>query len=425
MKTKHSLALRLATTVSLATMAPRSLVASDHADGPTVAGDQAADLADCYFFVDPTDSTKVVIINTLRGFIVPGEAGNFAVFDSSIRYRFQIENNENANPDAFIDVRFSEKTLGADKKPAPQTATVTFSGKAFKGLKGTYTGLTTNPGLAATPPNGANYFPATPQKLKDAANTDSVFEFFAGETDDPFFFDIPGFVRFRDSVLAGAKDVTQLARGRDTFAGYNVLTIAFRVPITALKSTKTTVTNATKFGLNVLSQRQTETTFKGRKIGSGEWNTVDREGLPGINALLVPLDLKNKYNAGTTLDDAAGKFAPAIVGTLTALGIHGTVTDPTTNLGLLAKLAVLNGDILRIDTSIATAFPNGRKPSDDVVKTYLTIISNANESASTLDDGVAANDVPFSANFPYLGLPQQPRDPNANPTLNADDNTRN
>ena len=80
------------TATALALVAPTALRASDHADGPTVAGDQAADLADCYMFQDPSDPTQIVIINTVRGFIVPGEAGNFALFDSSIRYRFQIEN---------------------------------------------------------------------------------------------------------------------------------------------------------------------------------------------------------------------------------------------------------------------------------------------------------------------------------------------
>src|SRR5688572_3715133 len=126
--------------------------ASDHADGPTVAGDQAADLADCYMFVDPTDATKLVVINTIRGFIVPGEAVNFALFDSTIRYRFQIENSEDAKPDAFIDVSFSEKVANDAGVAQPQTATVTFSGDAFADLaKGKYTGLTTNPGLAATP----------------------------------------------------------------------------------------------------------------------------------------------------------------------------------------------------------------------------------------------------------------------------------
>ncbi len=405
MKTKNTVrSILLAALLPMAASVPVVLRASDHADGPTVASDQGADLADCYFFVDPSDSTKVVIINTVRGFIVPGEAVNFVVFDSTIRYRFQIENTGDATPDGFMDVTFSKKVADAQGVAQPQTATVAFSGKI--GVSGKLTGLTTNPTLAAT----ATPFPSTAQKLKNSSGADSQVEFFCGETDDPFFFDIPGFARWRASILAGTRDDTKLNRGRDTFAGYNVLTIAFRMPISLLKKRSTDST--TSFGLNVLAQRRTETTFKGAKVASGPYSTVDREGLPAVNALLVPLNLKNKYNGATTEKDAAGKFAGAIVATLTALGTN------TTNIGTLAGLAVNNGDILRLDTTIAvSAFPNGRKPADDVVKTLLTVINNG----TTLDDSVVANDVTFETVFPYLGLPQQPRDPAAA----AEDNTRN
>ena len=66
-----------------------------------------------------------------------------------------------------------------------------------------------------------------------------------------------------------------------------------------------------------------------------------------------------------------------------------------------------------------TGFPNGRLPADDVVKTLLTIISNANESGMTLDDSVTSNEVPFATVFPYLGLPHQPTIPG------GDDQTQN
>jgi hypothetical protein len=398
----------------LAVFSIPALRASDHADGPTVAGDQAADLADCYMFVDPVDSTKIVIINTVRGFIVPGEAGNFVIFDSTIKYRFQIENTEDAKPDAFFDVSFSEKVANDAGVAQPQTATVKFSGSAFDGLKGNYTATTTNPGLGPTPP--ANYFPNPAQKLKDKSGADSDVEFWAGETDDPFFFDIPGFARFRTKVLAADPTAgAELQRGRDTFAGYNVLTIAVRLPISLLASTKGSVENTTKFGVNVLAQRATERTSKGRKIRSGSFKTVDREGLPAVNALLVPLNLKNAYNGATTIDDSKGKFADAIVSGLTALGTSEA------NIGILAGLAVTNGDILRIDTTQPSGFPNGRLPADDVVQTLLTIISNSNEAEppATLDDSVPANEKAFETVFPYLGLPHQPRNPG------DDDQTRN
>ena len=59
--------------------------------------------------------------------------------------------------------------------------------------------------------------------------------FFAGEVDDPFFFDVPAFARFIESIRNGSPDASQLTRGRDTFAGYNILSIALRVPVSAIK----------------------------------------------------------------------------------------------------------------------------------------------------------------------------------------------
>ncbi len=384
-----------------------------------VAGDQAVDLADCYFFKDPLDASKVVLLTTVRGFIVPGEAQNFGIFDAAVRYRFQIENSEDFRPDANIDVRFSEKN-----SEAAQTAVVTFSGTAFAGLSGSYKGTTTVATLGATVP--ATYFPAVPQKLKDRNNADIAVEFWAGEVDDPFFFDIPGFVRFREKVIASdATAADELKRGRDTFAGYNCLLIGLRMPITLLKSTIPRLTNATKFGLSVQAQRQTERTVRGRKVGTGLFTTVDRQGIPGINALIIPLGSKALFNGSTTVDDHNGKFVDLIRTTLSALK-----TSPA-NMNTIVGLAATNGDILRLNTSTTSAFPNGRKPIDDVVKTLLTIVSNANEAtpATTLDDGVAANDKTFETIFPYVALPHQPlpRVP-ADPTLpdtNVDDKTRN
>src|SRR4051812_27303796 len=100
--------------------------AADHGDAPNVAGDQAGDLADVYVFLDPNDNTKLTIIGTFRGFIVPSEAVNFSVFDHTTTYRFEIENTGDFKPDQTIDVNFSPKGTTSS---SPQTATVLLSGK--------------------------------------------------------------------------------------------------------------------------------------------------------------------------------------------------------------------------------------------------------------------------------------------------------
>jgi len=370
--------------------------AADHGDGPTASNDQSADIADVYFFVDPNDNTKVVIIGTMRGFIVPGEAVNFGIFDPTLRYRFEIENNGDAKRDEVIDITFGRRLANS----AAQVATIRLPGRAMVEAPAT------NPSLAATPPSPV------------VTDLGGGVSFFAGEVDDPFFFDIPGFARFVGSVLAGAPNVAALNRGRNTFAGYNIMAIAFRIPVSLLRGDGNTI------GVDFLTERSTESQTKsGEKKSNGPAHRVDRAGNPAVNVALVPFADKNRYNAGTTKDDARGRFASGIVGTLQALGTSEA------NIGVLANVAVNRGDFLRLDTTIpntgpgggdnpGAGFPNGRRLVDDVVDTLLFIITNG---AITEGDHTDANDVAFRDVFPFVAAAQQPREGAGN----VEDNTRN
>jgi hypothetical protein len=382
--------------------------AADHGDAPNVAGDQAADLGDLYFFLDPNDNSKAVLISTVRGFIVPGEAVNFAIFDEKVHFRFEIENTGDAKPDFFIDVDFSERAAdpGPPGKevlqvPKAQTATIRLPGRR------SFTAPVLNPSLADSPP-------AQPVTTDPSTGV----SFFAGEVDDPFFFDIPAFGRFIASVRSGSPDPSQFDRARDTFAGYNILAIALRVPVSMIKGRGNVI------GLDALAQQGVQIVKKGSgEIKSeGVLRQVDREGNPAVNVALVPFNRKDEYNASTTQDDAAGKFAGDIVATLQALG-----TSPS-NINTLATVAVVHGDFLHLDVSIpntgsgggnnaAASFPNGRRLQDDVIDILLKIITNG---ALTTGDQVNANDVPFGDTFPFLAPTQQPRPPGT-----IDDNTRN
>jgi hypothetical protein len=59
---------------------------------------------------------------------------------------------------------------------------------------------------------------------------ESRIQFFAGMVDDPFFFDVPAELLYRDSRIANQINPAVFRRGRDTFAGYYVLAIALSVP---------------------------------------------------------------------------------------------------------------------------------------------------------------------------------------------------
>src|SRR5207249_3113166 len=222
--------------------------------------------------------------------------------------------------------------------------------------------------------------PTTVQTLSGAPNPFVVttdpktnVSFFAGLTDDPFYFDIVGFNRFVASVLAGSPDPTKLQRGRDSFAGHNIHMIALELPAAMLKGPAGNI-----IGINgvTLRAKQTHRIEDGGDRANGKLIQVDRMATPAVNTALIPFPRKNEYNASTPVDDAAGKFASDIVGTLTALGTNAT------NIGILANVAVVHGDYLRLDLSIPntsvgfgervttpgyTGFPNGRRPGDDTI----------------------------------------------------------
>ena len=107
---------------------------------------------------------------------------------------------------------------------------------------------------------------------------------------------------------------------------------------------------------------------------------------------------------------------------MTALG-----TDAA-HKAILANVAVLKGDMLRLDISIPNfgpqggtnapaAFPNGRRPADDVIDTLLFLVTNG---GVTTGDNVNTNDVPFRNTFPFFAGSHQPLASGV-----IDDNTRN
>jgi hypothetical protein len=419
-KSKKIVILTTALSLILALAPTPKIGAADHGDGPGVGVDRSADINDVYLFLDPNDNTRVVMMLTVCGFIVPGEAVNFGIFDHRMRYRFEIESNGNATPDGFIDVTFSEKvTSGA----TPQTATIKST------FFPSFTAQTTVSTLNATPPE--------PVVTTDP-NTGIAF--FAGFPDDPFFFDVPAFSRFVSSVLAGQPNPGFFNRGRDTFAGYNTGAIGLSIPASLLRS-RLRVKNDS-IGLSCRTKRRASVSNGHGRFSDGDFDdddceegrkdkhgppqsarnfiNIDRMGNPAINVALIPFPRKNEYNRASTQDDADGRFANDIIGTLTALGTNAT------NIGILAQVAVVRGDFLRLNlnqtnsgpgggNNTGAGFPNGRRLGDDTIDTILFFVANQNP----LGDNVNANDVPLRNLFPFFAPSQQPRD------AGVDDNTRN
>ncbi len=394
-KTPVFIALLLTVAMALLLTPPKQTSAADHGDAPLVDQDQGADIADCYFFLDPNDNSRIILIGTVHGFIVPGEARNFGEFDHNVRFRFDLENTGDARPDGTIDVTFSPKTAAT----SPQTATITLPNGQ------TFTALSTPATIDPAPPN--------PVITTNAA---TGMTFFAGLVDDPFFFDIPGFLRFTDSVDAGAPNPAVFNRGRDTFAGYNILSMAFSIPASLIRG------NSNVVGVDFKTQRRLPQlrTKDGDVSGFGQYVTIDRTATPAVNVALIPFLRKNEYNATTTIEDANGKFTPTINNRLKQFG-----TDDT-SIAILDTVAIMRGDFLHLDLTVPNrgpgggnnpeaGFPNGRRLGDDVIDTILFLMNNR----KPLSDNANANDEPLRNSFPFIGVPHQPLD------SGVDDSTRN
>jgi len=390
--------------LALAFFLPVAPHAADHGDAPIASNNASTDIADVFAFLDPKDNDRLILAMTQRGFIASGENANFGIFDQFLKYRLQLETTGDAQPDLFIDITFTP----VEQSGGPQTATIEFSsGHVFTAP--TTRSTTTTESREAT-------------LVRQVVTTDEAtgIKFFAGLVDDPFFFDIPGFSRFVASVRAGTPDPTQLQRGRDSFAGYNLMGIALSIPLSFLSPPEV-------IGVSGLILRNTTTRVREDGFKTfGEFRQVERMGNPAVNVALIPFNRKDEHNFATPVDDANGQFADDIVATLKALGTNDA------NIAILADVVVTNGDYLRLDLTKPNnslgveeritdpgyvGFPNGRRLGDDTVDVLLYFITN---QTILTGDNVNSNDVPLGDKFPYFAPSQQPRAPGV-----TDDNTRN
>lgn len=339
--------------------------AADHREAPLIQEDPSADIADVYAFLNPNDNTKLVLAMTVNPFSVPAEAVTFH-FSPNVRYRFNIDNDGDAQADRSVTVTFSERAT------QPQTLVTKFPGGV------TVAGNVTQPTEEPIP---------NPPVINEGPNGIRVF---AGPRDDPFFFDVVGFFRF----LSGTGGFT----GSDGFAGFNVSAIVVELPLCM-------VTNEGSGDDGIALQIWGDTsrrsiTLRRSSFGKlerhfGSWQRIERMGNPAVATALIPAGQKDLFNIGKPKNDA-DDFAASIVASLQALG-----TDDA-NIGILASVAV--PDTIKLDPAQAIGFPNGRAPADDVIDTLLFFIFNQ----TPVSDGVDANDRVFGNMFPYLADPWQP-----------------
>jgi hypothetical protein len=311
--------------------------AADHLDAPGLTppgGDTRLDITDVYAFQSPSNSANTVLVmgvNPLVGVL------NDGTFRSGAFYEFKIDSDGDAKEDLTYRVTFS----------APD-------GSLQQGVT-----------LRNLPAHGGGSVLAKGQTGQNISIPGGGM-LRAGVFDDPFFFDLVGFL-----------GLDFCNPGTNFFTGLNISAIVLEVPSAWLGSS-----NVGVWARTVLNDQQ-----------------IDRMARPAINTVFIPNNpfepsgsepsQKNAFNAGKPRRDQRD-FRGEVVDTL-AIFYPG---DPTT-VNALAN--ILLPDILTVDTSNPAGFLNGRGLADDVIDAELALVTNG---AVTTD--CVANDSAFTNSFPYL-----------------------
>jgi uncharacterized protein DUF4331 len=272
----------------------------------------------------------------------------------------------------------------------------------------------------------------------------------AGEFDDPYQLDEKGLF---DLINLGKSDLggIQGARNtpiRDVFTGFNVFSIAMEIPTAeifpnGIPHNGTLTANSTDSLLRIwasISRPATQTVDASNIItglrGSGNYVQVGRNALPLFNAGFVGTQRQTLYLRTDPMKDVtrfgADILFPVIVRDLDALGIYKALGVPTTAVTTLKgpRLDIINfinlgrpipvadgftGDVITLDASIDSQFPNGRRLGGGVlanqhqvnVNTVLLSLIAAGDPSAQLAKGVELNDKNFVPRFPFLAPPHQ------------------
>jgi hypothetical protein len=420
----------LAATASVALIAalasrggsPPAAKASSHREAPLISEDPSADNTDTYAFRSPDKPDTVTIIANY----IPGEdpaAGpNWYSFSPSARYVIYADKNGDGKPDVTWRFRFTNQAPVAFLQNTQQKYTVTRVDGTSSRVVGS--GLLTPPdniGPRTTP----NYHALAMAGVHDLSDGSTVF---AGQRDDSFFGDIGSIF----DLVAIREGTGATGGGKDFFAGYAVHSIALQVPLPQLDNGGNHVV-----GIWAASERPRITVAD--KSVKTRWVQVSRLGNPLINEVLIPTQLKDKWNASTPDKDKQfeqyysspilakllnqlypqfGPFQETNRSDLVSVLLTGlkqpnlnftgdTPADelrlnlaiaPTAPVGHGNRLGVLGGDL--------AGWPNGRRLEDDVIDIAERAVGGALIGHSLpLGDGVNSNDVPYMTTFPYQADP--------------------
>jgi hypothetical protein len=427
--------------------------ASSHREAPLISEDPVADNTDLYAFVSPDAPDDLTVIANWIPLEEPASGPNFWKFGDDVLYEINIDNDGDARDDVVYEFRFQTTIPNPDTylyNTAPIEVVTDGDGEAisYSNLNQvqTYTvtevkdgkrrklgsGLLTPP-VNVGPRSTPNYAELAQAAVYELGSTG--IEVFAGQRDEVFPVDLGSIFD-----LGGLRPLNDLhvipldpADGVNNTDGYNVHSIALQIPLDRI------VEDDPVLGIYTTTWRRKTQVFSGgdgsRPVDSGPWVQVSRLGMPLVNEVVIPLGMKDEFNASAPKNDA--QFLDSVVdpelGRLIPFlypAVSNVPTAPRNDLvtifltgipGLNQPANVVPSEMLRINTEAASGFPNGRTLADDVVDVELQAVAGIFYDPATqgftlnspfnvfpnnaITDGVSGNDVPFLDGFPYIPHP--------------------
>jgi hypothetical protein len=407
--------------------------ASSHREAPLISNDPQADNTDLYAFVSPDAPDTVTMIASYNPFEDPAGGPNFFKFGDNVLYEIKIDNTGDGvedityqfrftsqvnNPNTFLYATGPIKAIDDANRNFYQTYTVTRidAGRPVL-IAGPNRTMYDNVGPASTPGYGGNGSGIYEFRQDDGG----VGRVFAGQTDDPFFLDLRVFDLLYGGNLSEA--------GTDSLAGFNVHSIAIRVPKNSLRASSPII------GIwSTTSRPATTTRAAGSETSTGSFVQVSRLGMPLVNEVIIPVGQKDRWNGSGPTADGQGfrsNYTDPEVPKLLQLvyGIPAPATPRNDFVqvfltgvpGLNQPAGVREAEMIRLNTDILPTasparlgvlaadiqgFPNGRRLTDDVIDITLQVAVGVLGGVKTsLGDGVDRNDVAFRTTFPYLAFP--------------------
>jgi uncharacterized protein DUF4331 len=440
--------------------APPQAAASSHREAPAISQDPAADNTDTYIFRSPDNPGTVTLVANYYPYEGPAGGPNFYRFGDDVLYEFHIDNDGDARDEITYQFRFKTNivnkntflyntgTLNDPNTYANWSLRQTYSVTRIEKGKGP---VLVAKNLLTPPSNVGTHSIADYSVLRNAAiyTIDSDIKVYAGQRADPFFGDVGSIfdlLTIRGGIPAGFS-----SGGHNSFAYYNLQTIALQVPIAKLTACGC-VPSAGDFSNDVVgfwaSASRNSIDVGGDQ---GGYVQVSRLGLPLINEVVIPMALKDKFNGSLPADDVANFAGPVVNPELANLlhALYGLSIPPTprTDLvnvllegvpGLNRPTGVVPSDMIRLNVTTplcgtggapacntlgviagdVQGYPNGRRLNDDVIdiseRVVAGILNNncatppcswQNSPNTLLGDGVNGPYAPPLAAFPYVPDP--------------------